>query len=134
MILVIEDDRDSRELLCDILGLQGYVVACASNGREALSFLDAHTPSEICVILLDLMMPVMSGFEFVDRQRSDPRLASIPVVIMSARWEAREAFTGIPFVRKPIGLEELLSTIRRWCIPMSGASGRSSVSSVQSTP
>jgi CheY-like chemotaxis protein len=123
MILVIEDDRDSRELLCDILGLQGYAVACASNGREALSFLEAHTTREICVILLDLMMPVMSGYEFVDHQRSNPRLASIPVVIMSARWEARQAFTDIPFVRKPIGLEELLSTVRQWCVPpKSGAS------------
>jgi Response regulator receiver domain len=76
-----------------ILGLQGYAVACASNGRQALSFLDAHTAGEICVILLDLMMPVMSGYEFVDHRR--------------------QASTDIPFVRKPIGLEELLSTVRR---------------------
>jgi CheY-like chemotaxis protein len=68
-------------------------------------------------------MPVMSGYEFVDHQRSNPRLASIPVVIMSARWEARQTFTAIPFIRKPINLEELLSTVGRWCLPPpSGAS------------
>src|SRR5919112_522210 len=123
MILVIEDDSDSRELLCDILGLHGHLVACAANGREALSFLEAHTAGEICVILLDLMMPVMSGYEFMERQRSDSRLASIPVIIMSARWEAQPAFTGIPFIRKPIGIDELLSTVRRWCLALRPSAG-----------
>jgi CheY-like chemotaxis protein len=83
---------------------------------------EAHTARKICVILLDLMMPVMSGSEFVDYQRSDPG-SILPVVTMSARWESRQAFTDIPFVRKPNGIEELLWTVRRWCLPpKSGAS------------
>ena len=81
-ILVVEDDRDIRESLQDLLEVEGYAVTTAENGRDALEQLQRmDAPS---VILLDLMMPVMSGDEFLRELRKDGALASIPVLVVSA--------------------------------------------------
>lgn len=118
MILVVDDDRDVRDMLCDVLAGEGYAVTGARNGREALATLRAN-PADICLVLLDVMMPVMSGVEFREQQRIDPDLAGIPVAVMSARWEARDVFDGLAFLRKPMGLEEILTVVRGHCSPMS---------------
>ena len=115
-VLVVDDDQDVREMLCDVLIGEGFAVASARNGMEALATLLAHE-GPVCLILLDVMMPVMSGVEFRERQRSDPHLAGIPVAVMSARWEARDVFHGLEFLRKPMRLEEVLSLVRRHCGP-----------------
>ena len=81
--MVIEDDADLREAITEILEEDLFRVVPASNGAEALAILDA-SPQLPGMILLDLMMPVMSGIQFRAAQRSNPRLASIPVVVMSA--------------------------------------------------
>ncbi len=112
-ILVIEDDDDIRETIRDVLQDEGYRVDTAANGREAIDHLqDGHLPA---VILLDLMMPVMNGAEFLDELSADPRLVTIPVIVVSAwpRQSGRVGRHSTAYVRKPIDLRELLGQIER---------------------
>src|SRR5690606_2328003 len=80
-VLVVDDDEDIRLILAQILSLQGYDAPTAANGLDALSQL--YDGVEPCLILLDLMMPAMSGWEFRTKQLQDPKLAQIPVVVLS---------------------------------------------------
>ena len=114
MVVVAEDDRDVREMLCEVLTAEGFDVAAARNGVETLALLRANT-SRICVVLLDVMMPVMSGAEVIEHQRRDPQLSTVPVVVMSARWETRDLFEGIEFLRKPMSLDHVLHVVRHHC-------------------
>src|SRR5215213_7431302 len=86
-ILVVDDDHAIRDSLTELLEDEGYVVARAENGQEALEFLRSNGAP--CLILLDLMMPVMDGYEFMDRTQGDPQLADIPVVVITAASEQR---------------------------------------------
>lgn len=87
-VLVVEDDRDMRDALVDLLSLIGFEVRAARNGREALQLLQRmETP---CLILLDLAMPVMNGEEFRARQLADPALCRIPVILISADADAKD--------------------------------------------
>ena len=81
-VLIVEDERDIREALAEALAYEGYDVAVAANGREALRALRGGPRPD--VILLDLVMPEMSGWEFRQVQAHDPALAGIPVVVVSA--------------------------------------------------
>jgi CheY-like chemotaxis protein len=111
-ILVIDDDPDLRETVLLLLADHGYGVSAVASGREALDLLaTGHRPD---LILLDLMMPEMNGWQFLDHVRADPALASIPVVIMTAHPDAgplvapaREA------LRKPFDAAVLLGAIAR---------------------
>ncbi len=80
-VLVIEDDRGIREAVVDLLAGEGYEVAEAANGVEGLREARARRPS---LIVLDLMMPTMNGWQFREAQRQDPSLADIPVIVLSA--------------------------------------------------
>jgi CheY-like chemotaxis protein len=115
-ILIVEDDRDIRETLAEILVDEGYQVAVAANGEEALRRLrGVQAP---CVILLDLMMPVMDGWEFRRRQQQDPGLATVPVIVVSGDGNIAQKATGIGaagYLLKPIHLDTLLDTIRLHC-------------------
>ncbi|WXA98867.1 response regulator [Pendulispora brunnea] len=114
-VLVVDDDVDIRETISMILEDEGYTVACASNGREALDYLREHRAPNL--ILLDLMMPVMDGVEFCNRQRQDPRLANIPVVIVTASGQAKEqsaALNAKAFIYKPLALDTLLEKVEQW--------------------
>ncbi|HWX35745.1 MAG TPA: response regulator, partial [Steroidobacteraceae bacterium] len=82
-ILVVEDERGQREALAEVLSRLGYEVQCAANGSEALELM-RHSESLPGLILLDLMMPVMDGWEFRAQQRKDRALADVPVVVLSA--------------------------------------------------
>jgi CheY-like chemotaxis protein len=113
MILIVDDDADIRETLCEVLQDEGYSVATARNGREALDAL--RQAEHVCLVLLDLMMPVMSGREFLQRQSAEPKLASIPVVVMSAVWDD-DGGTIAAFLRKPIPLPALLSCAEQYCV------------------
>ena len=112
-ILLVEDDADLRESLCKAMEEAGYEVDGVRNGQEALEYLRREQPP--CVVLLDLMMPVMTGWEFRDVQRGDPALSDIPVVILTAdgRAQSKADSLGVGrFLRKPVQLEELLGTVR----------------------
>lgn len=116
-ILVVEDDPDIRESLCDALEVEGYVVVTAANGREALERL--RHMDRPCLILLDLLMPVMNGMDFLALLRGSDALATLPVVVVSA-WpdeaaRVREQTQG--YVKKPVSLGQLLQTVARFCAP-----------------
>ncbi len=115
-VLVIDDDADIRDSIGDILELRGYRVARAANGREALERLRSGPPP--CVILLDLMMPVLNGWEFREQQSRDARLADVPVVVISGDGSTDEKAAKIgvaEFLRKPLELSAILEVVRRHC-------------------
>ena len=115
-ILIVEDDLDLREALSEVLRDEGYTVAMAADGREALDHLRRQPRPSL--ILLDLTMPVMNGWQFRAEQRQDPDLSGIPVVVLSAgeRLADQVAALGInDYVRKPIELSHLLRLIERYC-------------------
>jgi CheY-like chemotaxis protein len=115
-ILLVEDDAAVREALAAFLEGAGYPVVEAGDGAEALGRL-RHADG-VGLILLDLMMPVMSGWEFRDAQRRDPRLAEIPVVVVTADHEALERATTAGLagcLLKPVDLTELLGLVERYC-------------------
>lgn len=112
-VLVVDDDFDIRDTLQDLLELEGLRVASASNGRDALRKLRSGVRP--AVILLDLMMPEMSGWEFRGEQLRDPELANIPVVILSATPDVQrtaEEMNASGWVRKPFDLEHLLEIVQ----------------------
>jgi PAS domain S-box-containing protein len=111
-VLVVEDDAVVRESLVDLLNEEGYQVSCAENGREALRHLHAEPAPD--VILLDLRMPVMDGWEFRSIQKSDPKLAHIPVIAISADGSPQAAaISAHAYLRKPVETEQLLAMIAR---------------------
>jgi CheY-like chemotaxis protein len=114
-VLIVEDDELTREMLAVILQAEGYRIDSVANGQEALAHL--RTTAAPDLILLDLWMPVMNGWEFCAAQAEDPLLAAVPVVIISATPEdATEACRPLPaaaHLRKPITVEELLDVVRR---------------------
>lgn len=119
-VLVVEDDRDIRGLLADVLTEEGYGVRDAANGHEALQALAEWRP---CLILFDLMMPVMDGIAFLARQRADPELARIPVVVVTARGNLlRDApLQAAAVLPKPFAIDELLETVDDLCPRAHGA-------------
>ncbi len=116
-ILIVEDDEDIRAHLTFILERKGYRVTGATNGEEALRHL-RDGAGRTCVILLDLMMPVMNGWEFRDAQRSDPLLADIPVVVLTGRGlnrDEEDSLGASDYLLKPFVLDHLLALIGRYC-------------------
>jgi CheY-like chemotaxis protein len=113
-VFIIEDDVDTREMLAKFLELEGYRVELASNGRQALDRLaDGANAS---VILLDLMMPVMDGWEFRRRQAEDARLKDIPTIVVSAAGRDRMAqIAADAYLSKPVDMDELLSRVSQFC-------------------
>jgi CheY-like chemotaxis protein len=115
-VLVVEDDPDIQQVLRFALEMAGYPVATADNGVEAIRQLQAGAPP--CLILLDLMMPVMDGWQFRAEQQRDPALAAIPVVVISAdgRVPQKAASLGAAgYMRKPVDFDRLVEVVRRYC-------------------
>lgn len=114
-VLIVEDDLDIRDALSQILEEEGYAVATAANGQEALDVLRTGPPPRI--ILLDLMMPVMNGWQFRAEQRNDPSLSRIPVIVISADNNVADKARAIGVhecFRKPIEISGLLATLARY--------------------
>jgi CheY-like chemotaxis protein len=111
-VLVVDDDRDIRTAYRDVLEAEGYTVHEAENGREGVDALQAGLRP--CVILLDLMMPIMNGWQALDVIRGNFELAQIPVAVVSAaNQEAPEGATRM--VRKPMSLDALLGVVGEFC-------------------
>jgi CheY-like chemotaxis protein len=116
LVLVIDDDEAIRESLCDILIDEGYGAVGASNGREALSLLERNRRP--CVILLDLMMPVMDGATFRSAQLRDPTLSDIPVAIITAAGnQAAASVRAEAVILKPLRVEGVLDVVEKYCPP-----------------
>jgi DNA-binding response OmpR family regulator len=112
-VLIVEDDPDLREMMAQLLSLEGFCAETAANGRDALEYLSRGDIPE--VILLDLMMPVMDGWEFRRQQQRDPALAGLPVVVLSALDASRGANLGAAYLKKPLDFDRLLDLVRRYC-------------------
>ncbi|MFL5310498.1 MAG: two-component system response regulator [Myxococcales bacterium] len=120
--MVVEDDVDVREAIAEVLSDCQYKPVHASNGAEALERLRAADVRP-CVILLDVMMPTMDGWQFRAAQKSDPSVSDIPVIVLSAHAngsEAAEKMDAAGYLCKPVSLESLVSVVERFCVVEQG--------------
>lgn len=114
-VMAVDDDPNILLAFKDVLELEGYTVLLARGGREALDLL--RRGARPAVILLDLMMPDISGWDFRERQLADASIASLPVVVVSGQGvSARDvAALGVAgYLKKPVDLEQLLGTVERY--------------------
>ena len=117
-VLLVDDNPDVRESFDAYLTVHGFDVVQAANGLQALDHL--RRGPRPCVILLDLAMPVMDGFEFRRAQRADPALADIPVIIFSGQHDVARAATELcplQSFRKPVDPDRLVAVALRCCGP-----------------
>ena len=113
-VLIVEDEEDLREMMREALELSGYSVITAQEGVDALAKLDGI--DRLCLILLDLLMPGMNGWDLFERVRARPELSSVPIIVHSSA--ANQAPQGVTRVlRKPLVLDKLLSTVQEYCAP-----------------
>ena len=113
MVLVVDDDPDILEALSEILEAEGFEIRRARNGKEALERLEPDPPR---LILLDLMMPVMDGWEFAQRLKQRPRVATIPIIVLSADRNVSnkaQEIGAVGHLAKPFELNDLLDMVRR---------------------
>jgi CheY-like chemotaxis protein len=115
-ILVVDDDDEIREVVSEVLVERGYQAVAVADGQQALSCLQSAA-SPPCLILLDIMMPVMDGVAFRRQQLTDPQLAPIPVAVVSAVHPPDHDFQGAVMVHKPLQLQTLLRVVAERCPP-----------------
>jgi CheY-like chemotaxis protein len=111
-ILLVDDEEVVRLVTSLLLQGKGYAVSTARDGREALDLLHGQPPPDL--ILLDLWMPRMNGWQFREQQVRDPDLAAIPVLVVSAVADAAEqagALSGVGFLQKPVAPEDLFAAV-----------------------
>lgn len=115
-ILIIEDDSEIRGITAVLLRREGYIVEEARSGDEAITYL-RRSDRDPCLILIDLMMPILGDWDVVDILREEDRILALPVVVLSAA-RPDDAPSGVAgFVRKPIDFDLLLGLVRRYCGP-----------------
>ncbi len=123
-LLIVEDEVDIRSLMQELLELEGYSVEAACNGQDAIDRLNRSADADLPdLILLDLMMPVKDGFAFRAEQEQDPRLAAIPVVVLTADAHIEEKKVRIgarAALRKPIDFERFLEVLVQETRPSAG--------------
>jgi CheY-like chemotaxis protein len=111
-VLLVEDEEELREMMTDALEREGYRVVAASEGREALDSL--HRIEGLCLVLLDLLMPGMNGWDFFDQFRLRAEYANVPVIVhSSAPSRAPAGVTRV--LQKPLRLERLLAVVQEYC-------------------
>jgi CheY-like chemotaxis protein len=115
-VLIVDDDFAIRESLAELLAEEGYLPAAAANGRDALAKLDEDGPWP-CLIVLDLMMPVMNGESFRELQLRIPELAHIPTIVVTADHlaESRTEPMKVLALQKPIDIERFIDAVRDRC-------------------
>ncbi|MEO5668096.1 MAG: response regulator [Bdellovibrionota bacterium] len=111
-ILVVEDDSSIRETIKDILESEGYHVFTAVNGKDGLE--KVHRIPKPCLVLLDMMMPVMSGQEFINNVSSDVMLAPIPILIFSAHYDEITNKGVKAIIKKPADINVLLRLVAQY--------------------
>jgi two-component system chemotaxis response regulator CheY len=112
-ILIVEDDADTRDSMRRLLELWGYRVLCAADGREALRLLSDELP---CLILMDLRMPNMDGWQFRHQLLKEPRLAAIPVVLITAEDDLHRAAGSLhaaAYFRKPVDIHQFVGMLQQ---------------------
>ena len=113
-VLIVEDDPDIRETLQHLLQSSGYEAPAAANGREALDLLG--TIPRPCLVLLDLMMPVMDGWAFLTALDQNDSLADVPIVIVSAYTDKAGTLERAQQVlKKPVDINALMEVVRQHC-------------------
>ncbi|MDY7231294.1 response regulator [Hyalangium rubrum] len=111
-VLIVEDDEDIRAAMAELLEGEGFEVAVASNGLEGLEVLEQIHPP--CLVLLDLMMPVMSGEDFLRHLRQHPAFNPVPVIIVTA--SGRQPLPGAQgILKKPFEIGDLFATVAAHC-------------------
>jgi CheY-like chemotaxis protein len=121
VVLVVDDDDETRDTLEELLGDAGYSVLAAANGAAALKLLQTAPLDRVprCdFVILDLMMPVMNGWDFRAKQRTDPSLASIPVLVMSSGGRiaaVSDELEAADYISKPVQVPDLLKKVARLC-------------------
>jgi CheY-like chemotaxis protein len=110
VILLVEDEEESRETLRELLEIEGYAVETAFNGKDALATLNT-LGDDIRIVLLDLFMPVMDGWQVIAQLRADGRLGKIPLVVTTSA--EHDVPTDVPVLHKPLDLEKLLRTVEK---------------------
>lgn len=129
-ILVVEDDDDIRNVMIDVLESEGYHAEAAVNGKEALELL--RKINKPCLVLLDMMMPIMNGREFLDKVMEDSYLAPIPVLIVSAVADKTNTQGAVGFLKKPVDIEMVLEMVDQYCNDAFSEVGRRPDSEAQS--
>ena len=115
-VLVVEDDHDAREAICEILSIEGHAAIPVRNGQEAMERLEGGLRP--CLIVLDMLMPEMDGWQFRRAQKANEALSRIPVVVVSGVKAARNsALQGgaVAFLPKPVSPDALLNAVSRAC-------------------
>ncbi len=115
-VLVVDDDGETRELLCELLRLNGFKPLRAYNGREAMVFLHSARPR---FVVLDLMMPEMTGWDVLHEMKADPALTSVPVIVVAGRPPGSSGIGRkeiAAYFQKPLDIqrfEEVIDILRR---------------------
>ena len=112
-VLVVDDEADIRDSLQELFQDEGYAVTTAANGAEALDSL--HGEQLPCIVILDLLMPGLSGNDVYERMQRDPRLAKVPVIVSTS--DPSRAPSGVLIMKKPVNLVRLLGAVRQHCQP-----------------
>jgi two-component system, chemotaxis family, chemotaxis protein CheY len=121
-VLIVEDDRDMRDMLAALLAMEGFHAVGAEDGLEALHLLRTvrhRAPQTPCLVLLDLKMPRLGGPEFRRAQLGDPTVAGVPVAVMSGAADIEQravALGAVATVAKPIDVDLLMTVVRRYCV------------------
>ena len=113
-ILVVDDQIDLRDAIAVLLDVEGYDVADAENGRDALQYLQTH--ANVAAIVLDLAMPVMDGWQFLAERRKDPMLSDIPIIVVTGVSDVRRRqreLGDVTVLGKPFHFDELIRELRR---------------------
>jgi CheY-like chemotaxis protein len=113
-VLVVEDTEDLRDLFIEVIRHAGYRVLGAENGAEALEILGSEV-TDPCLVLLDMMMPVMDGPMFLNALQQSHRVASLPIVALSAAVTDKDVQGARRFVRKPVSPDVLIALVREYC-------------------
>ncbi len=113
-MLIIDDDESIRSIVGQVLESNGFFPLYAEDGEAGMKILEGESEPP-CVILLDMMMPGMNGWQFLDLQRGDPQFSNIPVIVCSAYAETAKSVHGAPFIPKPIEMSSLVRAVHAFC-------------------